>query len=89
MSDIVCSNCLTPNRPDRRFCRNCGKPLAAGCPACGAQNEAVDRFCGTCGSELPDPTRAVAAGGTPESNNAAAAIAKPATERRRVSVLFA
>ncbi|MEK6719577.1 MAG: adenylate/guanylate cyclase domain-containing protein [Chloroflexota bacterium] len=86
MADIVCSNCSTANRPDRRFCRACGKPLAAGCPVCGASNDPDDRFCGTCGSELPRSGGGAAGAVLPDPGGAAP---PRATERRLVTVLFA
>jgi class 3 adenylate cyclase/tetratricopeptide (TPR) repeat protein len=76
---VVCASCGTSNRPERRFCSQCGTRLNAACPSCGAVNEPGDRFCGECGAALvPEaaPTSAVARA-TPES------------ERRLVSVLFA
>src|SRR5215207_4530653 len=74
---MQCGNCGAENRADRRFCGQCGSPLAAACPSCGAANDPTDRFCGTCGTALGDA--------------AAPAAGAPATiaERRLVSVLFA
>jgi predicted ATPase/class 3 adenylate cyclase len=73
---MTCASCGTENRAGRKFCAQCGAPLALGCPSCGAANEADDAFCGECGSPLsvgaPAPARA-----------------EPAAERRLVSVLFA
>src|SRR5205814_323375 len=72
-----CSSCGTENREGRKFCAECGSPLAAACPACGAANEPGERFCGECGSAL----------------DAAAPVAavreERAAERRLVSILFA
>jgi class 3 adenylate cyclase/tetratricopeptide (TPR) repeat protein len=70
---MICSACEAENRAGRKFCSNCGAPLALACPSCGAANEPDDRFCGECGSLL-------AADG--------AASAQPQAERRLVSVLF-
>src|SRR5207248_727356 len=72
-----CSSCGTENREGRKFCAECGSPLAAACPACGAANEPGERFCGECGGALT-------AGATPPVARHA-----PAAERRLVSVLFA
>lgn len=49
---MICSACGTSNRPESRFCRNCGTTLSAGCPTCGAANDPEDKFCGTCGTAL-------------------------------------
>src|SRR5881394_333174 len=71
-----CSSCGTENREGRKFCAECGTPLAAACPACGAANEPGERFCGECGAPLT-------AGTSPAAREGHAA------ERRLVSVLFA
>ena len=74
-----CAVCGAENREDRKFCRECGNPLALACPNCGSHNDPGDRFCGSCGHQLaeaPAPSQA--------------AQPEPATaERRFVSVLFA
>ena len=49
---VPCPSCGTENRPDRKFCSNCGSPLAVACPSCGATNLPGERFCGECGSAL-------------------------------------
>src|SRR5213076_2453029 len=72
-----CSSCGTENREGRKFCAECGKPLASACPACGAANEPGERFCGECGSAL-----SATAGAAPPREERVA-------ERRLVSVLFA
>ena len=77
---MSCASCGATNRPGRKFCAECGAPLAVGCPSCGAANEAGEKFCGECGTAL-------AASSEPLSRPAAAAA--PQAERRLVSVLFA
>jgi len=72
-----CSQCGFENAAGRKFCGECGAPLAVGCPSCGAANEPGMRFCGQCGTPLAD--------GVP----AQAAAPQAAAERRLVSVLFA
>ncbi len=74
---MSCSSCGTENRPGRKFCSQCGAPLAVTCPSCGAANEPGDTFCGDCGS----PLGAAAAPAAPRE--------APAAERRLVSILFA
>src|SRR5438105_10768605 len=69
---MTCSTCGAENRVGRKFCSNCGAPLARACPACGAANDPDDRFCGECGAALEGEPRPVAA----------------EAERRLVSVLF-
>jgi class 3 adenylate cyclase len=75
---VLCPSCRFENREGRKFCAQCGAPLAFACAACGAANEPGERFCGECGaalaaqqSELSEPTP------------------QPSAERRLVSVLFA
>src|SRR5438552_16393060 len=68
-------SCGTENREGRKFCAECGSPLAAACPACGAGNEPGERFCGECGAALGEAAPPVARGS--------------GAERRLVSVLFA
>ena len=52
-----CAACGTENRPDRKFCAQCGAGLARACPACGAANLPGERFCGDCGRPLEDAGR--------------------------------
>ena len=78
---MICQACATDNDAGRKFCKQCGEPLALGCAACGAPNTADSRFCGECGAALT-PTPTVTTGTSID--------APPATtERRLVSVLFA
>ncbi len=72
-----CSACGTENEATRKFCGECGSPLAVLCAACGSANTPGVKFCGECGASLASaPVDSVA----PEA---------PAAERRLVSVLFA
>jgi predicted ATPase/class 3 adenylate cyclase len=75
-----CASCGTENRPERKFCSQCGTLLALACTACGASNDPGDRFCGECGAALEAPPVAAAQAVTAEA---------PGAERRLVSVLFA
>jgi hypothetical protein len=47
-----CSKCGSDNRHGRKFCAECGAPLAARCSKCGAVNEPNEKFCGECGASL-------------------------------------
>lgn len=49
---IPCPSCGHSNRPDRRFCAECGGRLGAACSSCGTRNEPGQKFCGTCGTPL-------------------------------------
>ncbi|MGZ4213952.1 MAG: adenylate/guanylate cyclase domain-containing protein, partial [Actinomycetota bacterium] len=73
---MTCPRCGTENAADRKFCLECGGPLARACPACGAANDPRAKFCGECGAALVEQP-------------AAAAPAPRTAERRLVSVLFA
>ena len=81
---MICGNCGGENQAGKRFCGDCGAPLAATCPSCGAANEPGKKFCGDCGSALAPGTLSAAV--APAS---AAARDLPTSERRLVSVLFA
>ena len=75
---LVCGSCRADNRAGRKFCSECGQPLALACAECGAANEPTDRFCGECGAPLEGEA-------TPRPTQVDAREA----ERRLVSVLFA
>jgi class 3 adenylate cyclase/tetratricopeptide (TPR) repeat protein len=78
---VICGQCGTTNVAGRRFCLECGTPLAAGCPTCGAANEPAAKFCGTCGTRLGDGVDGGAA-------RPAVVTASPTAERRMVTVMF-
>ena len=74
-----CAACGTENEAGRKFCGECGAPLARTCPSCASPNPPTVKFCGECGSALEAATPAA-----PDSQAAAPA----STERRLVSVVF-
>jgi class 3 adenylate cyclase/tetratricopeptide (TPR) repeat protein len=77
----VCANCGAENAAGKKFCTECGTPLALSCPACGTPIEGTERFCGECGTSLADVAVASVAAPTP--------VEAPVAERKLVSVLFA
>ncbi len=79
-----CPSCDHDNRPDRRFCTECGATLSIACPSCGAPAQAGEKFCGGCGARLPSEAPAIAVS-TPAREPEAAL---PAGERRQLTVLF-
>ena len=81
---VTCSACGTENPAGRRFCLECGSPLAVGCPACGGPNPPNAKFCGDCGGPL-----AGAGSGPGAVAELTAPSTPPVAERRLVSVLFA
>jgi class 3 adenylate cyclase/tetratricopeptide (TPR) repeat protein len=74
---LICASCGTENAAGRRFCDECGTPLAAACPNCGESNRPDAKFCGSCGA----PLDATAPGSAPVT-------AARAAERRYVTILF-
>jgi hypothetical protein len=67
-----CRACGGANDERRRFCGECGGPLAAVCPGCGVPDEDGSRFCGHCGAALavtrePDRTQPKPEIGSPYS----------------------
>ena len=79
MRPVSCQICGEANEPGRKFCGECGSPLASTCPSCGEANAASVKFCGECGTSLaPQAT-----------SQTEADVVPPQAERRLVSVLFA
>jgi class 3 adenylate cyclase/tetratricopeptide (TPR) repeat protein len=62
-----CSGCGAENVPDRRFCAECGAPLAVVCPACGFENQPSAKFCGGCAARLGTAVAPPAVPASPES----------------------
>ena len=87
---MVCSNCGGDNAEARKFCGECGAPLARACAACGSANPAAVKFCGECGVSL-EAASGLAPAGTSRRSPAPPPPAPLAAvaERRLVSVLFA
>jgi predicted ATPase/class 3 adenylate cyclase len=80
---VTCPVCGFQNEAGRKFCGECGAPLALLCASCGAANSPGMKFCGECGSPLlPGVTR-------PPTVEIPTRSASPEAERRLVSVLFA
>src|SRR4051812_11493764 len=96
MADQPCAACGAANRPGVKFCVDCGTPMAATCPTCGAP-AATGRFCGECGTPLTAAVDREATGAAPAATAPAAEPAEapdrpaaaPVSERRIVSLLFA
>src|SRR5438128_804138 len=84
---MPCVNCGFENDVGRKFCGECGQPLATICPACSTANAPGTKFCGECGTPLgaqPRP-RVISVAAPSRASPSADAV----TEIRRVSVLFA
>jgi class 3 adenylate cyclase len=86
-----CSKCGSDNPAGKRFCGDCGAPLANNCPNCGAENPPSKRFCGDCGAALAakNATRSAASSRniTIPANQMASAVTDG--ERKMVTALFA
>src|SRR5215213_11117788 len=52
-----CSACGAENRPEARFCNECGAAQAATCASCGQGNAPGSRYCDACGQPLTIPVR--------------------------------
>jgi len=92
-----CSKRNGENREGRKFCSECGAPMAFGCPQCGASNEAGEKFCGECGATLIGAAPAKAAepsAAKPTTPGIRVTAEQPAAdtlegERKTVTALFA
>jgi hypothetical protein len=47
-----CSKCGTESTSAKKFCAECGSPLARPCPKCAADNKPTSKFCEECGTAL-------------------------------------
>ena len=51
-----CSKCGSDSPAGKKFCGDCGAPLANKCPKCGAENPPSKSFCHDCGTALAHRT---------------------------------
>jgi len=93
---MICPRCATVNTAGRRFCAECGSPLALACPACSFPNEPGVKFWGGCGAVVATSAATVSKFSTPESYTPKHLAEKILTsktalegERKQVTVLFA
>src|SRR3984885_6094804 len=89
VTPMQCSNCKTENPRGKKFCGDCGAPLANVCPKCGADNPAGKRFCGDCGTALGLAAPASRSNDSPIRIAAASASDNLEGERKTVTALFA
>ncbi len=91
-----CSNCGSENADGKKFCGDCGTPLANRCPKCSVVNPSGKSFCGDCGAALT-PTNTAAEPPAPVGSALAIRIsaggrdasAAADGERKTVTALFA
>ena len=94
---MQCPRCQAENRAGRRFCAECGAPLALPCSSCGFANEPGEKFCGGCGTPLTvvprvlEPQERPPQAYTPRYLAEKILTSKSALEgeRKQVTVLFA
>src|SRR5512146_2459077 len=88
-----CANCAADNTEARRFCGECGAPLAMLCGSCGFENQPGVKFCGGCGVRIAAAAApaAVPEGYTPKHLAERILRSRGALEgeRKQVTVLFA
>src|ERR1039458_8861159 len=83
-----CPACGGETPDGKRFCANCGGPLAALCARCGAELLSGKPFCADCGTPVSAPLAPTSS--TAASGGAAQPVhgVSPTSERRLCSVLF-
>src|SRR5262245_33739169 len=91
---LGCPSCGHGNRPDRRFCTECGSRLGRTCAACGRAVESSEKFCGSCGAAVTGASalaeRAPATYTPPQlAEKILGSRAALEGERKQVTVLFA
>jgi class 3 adenylate cyclase/tetratricopeptide (TPR) repeat protein len=87
---MKCAKCGAESLAGRKFCTQCGSPLAANCPRCGAATQRDEKFCGECGAGL-ETAGAAAAKKSPEPQlriAEAPAAENLDGERKTVTALF-
>ena len=52
---MQCPNCSADNRPEAKFCSECGTKLEMRCPSCHTIMPPVAKFCDGCGASLAAP----------------------------------
>jgi predicted ATPase/class 3 adenylate cyclase len=91
-----CAKCGSENPVDKKFCGDCGAPLANRCSQCGADNPPGKSFCGDCGAALlahhPSPQSLTPSRAGPAIATTSEQARAPTTvdgERKTVTALFA
>jgi class 3 adenylate cyclase len=86
---MSCSKCGADNPAGKKFCGDCGAPLANLCAKCGADNPAGKRFCGECGAPLGAQAAQKRTGDASIGLVETAAADNLEGERKTVTALFA
>src|SRR5262249_50121880 len=82
-----CSQCQHENPPAAKFCVECASPLAARCPAGGAEVSPPAKFCPECAAPLSAKASATPRDAAPPQPSPTATAATDG-ERRQLTVLF-
>ena len=92
-AQVRCPSCGHSNRPDRRFCAECGSRLAPVCASCGTPAQPGEKFCGNCGASLIATWRTEKSPAASTPRHLAEKILGSRSalegERKQVTVLFA
>src|SRR5262245_40105859 len=93
---MKCPRCQHENRPQAKFCEECGTPLARSCPKCGSGLSPSGKFCPECGHPVGGASEAPPRLPAPETYIPKHLAEKILTwkaalegERKQVTVLFA
>ena len=91
-----CPRCQRENRPQAKFCEECGAPLARSCGQCGAALSTSAKFCSECGRSASVPLESEARFASPDEYTPKHLAEKILTskaalegERKQVTVLLA
>jgi hypothetical protein len=79
-----CSKCGSDSPAGKKFCGDCGAPLANSCPNCGAENPPSKPFCGDCGSSLESK----ASSGAARTNSGTSPAVRLASEPNEIAALI-
>ena len=85
-----CPRCQHGNRPQAKFCEECGATLARTCLSCGAQLSATAKYCPECAHPASDQAtpKPDAYATTPLAEKVVASRSALEGERKQVTVLF-
>jgi len=93
---MQCPRCQRENRPDAKYCLECGARVVLTCPKCRSELPTGAKFCLECGAPVASQTTSEARFTSPESytpKHLAERILTSRTalegERKQVTVLFA
>jgi len=83
---MKCPNCSHNNRPEAKFCENCGQPLERVCPNCHTPVSPDAKFCHNCGFQMTG-TEAEARPAEPTRSQSLDALRRSAPEAMAGKIL--